>query len=457
MTKMKNILLVDDETKILKILQSSLSKQGYTVNTAANGQEARRKMEETEANVIFLDLKLPDTTGLELLQEFVLIYPNKVFIMMTAYGNIENAVSAMKAGAYDYIVKPVKLSELMLTIEKAFEWLKMKEENTRLKEKLKQVEHNYKLLGNSISMKRVLQLMERVSGTNASILIQGESGTGKSLVANTIHSLSERKDFPFIPVNCASLPEQLLESELFGHERGAFTGASSSRKGKFEAANGGTIFLDEIGEISPAFQAKLLQVTQDKVFMRVGSDQFKKVDVRIIVATNRDLKKLVEEGTFREDLYYRLNIVDMYIPPLRQRKEDIPLLVEKFLEKHRNKNKRDFQTSRELMNILIDYEWPGNVRELENAIERAVVLCHDDQLSIEDFPREIREARQEFQNKNVEGNGFNKPLPTMMEEVEKKYILKALDESLGQSAEAARKLGISRQSLLYKMNKFFTK
>jgi DNA-binding NtrC family response regulator len=456
MTRMKNILLVDDEAKILKILQSSLSKQGYTVNTAANGQEARRKMEETEANVIFLDLKLPDTTGLELLQEFVLIYPNKVFIMMTAYGNIENAVSAMKAGAFDYIVKPVKLSELLLTIEKAFEWLKMKEENTRLKEKLKEVEGNYKLLGNSTGMKRVFQLIERVSTTNASILIQGESGTGKSLVAQTIHSLSDRKDSPFIPVNCASLPEQLLESELFGHERGAFTGASSSRKGKFEAANGGTIFLDEIGEISPAFQAKLLQVTQDKVFMRVGSDQLKKVDVRIIAATNRDLKKQVEEGAFREDLYYRLNIVDMYIPPLRKRKEDIPLLVEKFLQKHRVKNKKDFQTSRELMNILIEYEWPGNVRELENAIERAVVLCQDNQLSIDDFPREIREARQEFQSKSLGEIDFDKPLPTMMEEVEKRYILQALDASLGQSAEAARKLGISRQSLLYKMNKFFT-
>jgi DNA-binding NtrC family response regulator len=457
MTRMKSILLVDDETKILKILQSSLSKQGYKVYTAANGQEARRKMEESEANVVFLDLKLPDTTGLELLQEFGSVYSNKVFIMMTAYGNIENAVSAMKAGAYDYIVKPVKLSELMLTIEKAFEWLKMKEENIRLKEKLKQVEHNHKLLGNSVIMKRVFQLIDRVSSTDASILIQGESGTGKSIIAHTIHSLSDRKDAPFIPVNCASLPEQLLESELFGHEKGAFTGASASRKGKFEAANGGTIFLDEIGEISPAFQAKLLQVTQDRVFMRVGSDQFKKVDVRIIAATNRNLKRLVEEGGFREDLYYRLNIVDMYIPPLRQRRDDIPLLVEKFLEKHRIKNNKDYQTSRELMNLLIDYEWPGNVRELENAIERAVVLCHGDQLSIEDFPREVREARQEYRSKHIEENELDQSLPAMMEEVEKKYILKALDASLGQSAQAARKLGISRQSLLYKMNKFFSK
>jgi DNA-binding NtrC family response regulator len=454
---MKTILLVDDEVKILKILQSSLSKQGYTVYTAANGQEARRKMADLDARIIFLDLNLPDTTGLALLEEFALVYPNKIFIMMTAYGNIENAVSAMKAGAYDYIVKPVKLNELIVTIEKAFEWLKVKEENIRLKEQLKYADHNHELLGNSNAMKRILQLIERVAPTDATVLIQGESGTGKSKIAQTIHLFSERKDAPFIPVNCASIPEQLLESELFGHEKGAFTGAVATRKGKFEAANGGTIFLDEIGEISPSFQAKLLQVTQDKLFMRVGSDQVKQVDVRIITATNRDLKKRVEEGKFREDLYYRLNIVDMFVPPLRERRDDIALMVEKFLEKHRNKDKRNYKTSRELMGVLQSYAWPGNVRELENAIERAVVLCQGEQLSIDDFPREIREAHYRAFVEHTNEMESDKPLPDILDEVEKKYILKALDSALGQPAAAARKLGISRQSLLYKMNKFFSK
>jgi DNA-binding NtrC family response regulator len=450
---MKNILLVDDESKILKILKSSLSKQGYTVYTAANGQEARKKITEIPASLVFLDMKLPDASGLELLQEFIGLYTNKVYIMMTAFGNVDNAVSAMKAGAFDYMVKPVKLTELVVIIEKAFEWLGVREENKLLKEQLQQSEIFGGLVTSSAKMKNILNLVERVSTTEANILIQGESGTGKTKIARMIHMLSDRKQAAFIPVNCAAIPESLLESELFGHEKGSFTGAVSSRKGKFEAANGGTIFLDEIGEISPAFQAKLLQVTQDKTFMRVGSDVLRTVDVRIICATNRDLKKLVEEGKFREDLYYRLNIVDITIPPLRERKEDIPLLVEKFLEKYRNKHQKNYKANRELLNYLMEYHWQGNVRELENAIERAVVLCNGDLLTIEDFPREIRAMKNEgiidFEEDNI-------PLPEILDEIERKYILKALDESLGQHAKAARRLGISRQSFLYKMNKYFS-
>lgn len=452
---MKNILLVDDESKILKIFKSSLTKQGYTVYTAANGQEARKKIADLPANLVFLDMKLPDACGLELLQEFIGLYPNKIFIMMTAFGNIDNAVAAMKAGAFDYMVKPVRLNEMIVTIEKAFEWLGVKEENKQLKEKLQQSEVNGELVANSSAMKDILRLVERVSSTEANILIHGESGTGKTKIAHMIHMLSERKQSPFIPVNCAAIPEQLLESELFGHEKGSFTGAVSSRKGKFEAANEGTIFLDEIGEISPAFQAKLLQVTQDKTFMRVGGDVLKKVDVRIICATNRDLKKLVEEGKFREDLYYRLNIVDIYIPSLRERQEDIPLLVERFLDKYRSKHQKNYQTNRELLNHLMNYPWPGNVRELENAIERAVVLCHEDSITIEDFPREIRDHKNQSFTDLLDGDDYI-PLPDLLDEMEKKYILKALDDSLGQPSKAARKLGISRQSLLYKMNKYFT-
>lgn len=453
---MNSILIVDDESKLLKIFQSSLTKKNYTIYTAANGQEARRKInEQDDISIVFLDLKLPDCSGLDLLQEFVSVYPTKIFIMMTAYGNIENAVIAMKTGSFDYIVKPVKLHEIIVVIEKAIEWLKVKQENHILKERLKRSETNGELLGTSKVMKQILLLIERVSSTNANVLLEGESGTGKSMIAEAMHKLSDRSHAPFIPVNCASIPEQLLESELFGHEKGSFTGAVSARKGKFVAANGGTIFLDEIGEITPAFQAKLLQVTQNKTFIPVGSDSIKQVEVRIITATNRNLKKMVEEGKFREDLFYRLNIVDIYIPPLRERKDDIPLLVKKFLDKHRKKYERDYQISGELMRILTNYQWPGNVRELENAIERAVVLAQDQQLSIDDFHREIREVNYELSvETNLHESG--KSLPEQLEDIEKKLILKALDDALGQQSVAARKLGISRQSLLYKMNKFFT-
>ncbi|WP_227934828.1 sigma-54-dependent transcriptional regulator [Alkalihalobacillus deserti] len=452
---MKSILLVDDEYKLLKILQVSLKKRQYNVYTAANGQEARKKIKELEIDIVFLDLKLPDSNGIELLQEFTTIYPKKVYIMMTAYGNVENAVAAMKGGAFDYIIKPVKLDQISIMIEKAFEWLRVKEENTLLKEELKKSSMIDDLFGASSVMKKISVLVERVATTEANILLQGESGTGKSMIARAIHNLSERKQAPYIPVNCASIPEQLLESELFGHVRGAFTGAQTNRKGKFEAANGGTIFLDEIGEISPSFQAKLLQVTQDKSFMPVGSDEVKRVDVRIIAATNCNLKLMVQKGEFREDLYYRLNIVDMYIPPLRERRDDIPLLIEKFLERFRIKNGKNYEIMPEAVNFIKNYDWPGNVRELENAVERAVILCRDEQLFIDDFPEEIRYP----QNKNKEMDIYHDEitLAEKLEFIEKKLILKALDEATGQPAAAAKKLGISRQNLLYKMNKYFQK
>jgi len=453
---MSSILIVDDESKLLKIFQASLTKKDYTIYTAANGQEARRKINEQEdISIVFLDLKLPDCSGLDLLQEFVSLYPTKIFIMMTAYGNIENAVVAMKAGAFDYIVKPVKLQEIIVVIEKAMEWLSVKRENYILKEKLKKTETNRELLGTSKAIKQIHLLIERVSATNAHVLLEGESGTGKSMIAETMHKLSDRSNAPFIQVNCAAIPEQLLESELFGHEKGSFTGASVARKGKFVAANGGTIFLDEIGEITSAFQAKLLQVTQSKSFIPVGSDTVKHVDVRIITATNRNLKKMVEEGKFREDLFYRLNIIDIYVPPLRDRKDDIPLFVNKFLDGHSKRYERDYTVSGELMRILTSYHWPGNVRELENAIERAVVLAQYPELSIDDFHREIRETKYEPSiATNIQES--DKTLPEHMEVIEKQIILKAMDEALGQQSVAAKKLGISRQSLLYKMNKFFT-
>ncbi len=454
--QVKNILLVDDEVKLLRILQSSLEKKGYNVYTATNGADACKKMKEKPIDIVFLDLMLPDTTGLELLQEFLPLYPQKAFILMTAYGNIESAVTAMKAGAFDYIGKPAKLEEIQIVIEKAYEWLEMKEENLLLKEKLKSaVEAGDDIIGFSPEMKRILHLVERVANTDATVLLEGESGTGKSLLARKIHMLSGRSKAPFISVNCAAIPEQLLESELFGFEKGAFTGAHASRQGKFEAANGGTIFLDEIGEISSSLQAKLLQVTQEKSFMRLGSNTAKKVDVRIIAATNRNLKKLVEQGLFREDLYYRLNIVDIYIPPLRDRRDDIPFFVESFLDKQRQRYGKNFSITAGLMKVLREYHWPGNVRELQNALERAVVLCFSDQLSIEDFPREIREGNQEESSTDIQPYQLTRSLPEQLEVIEKQFIMQVLQETDGQAAAAARRLGISRQSLLYKMNKYF--
>ncbi|MDR7002231.1 sigma-54 dependent transcriptional regulator [Neobacillus niacini] len=451
----KSILFVDDEIRLLRALSLSFRKKGYDIILAANGQEARRKIQENEVDLVFLDLNLPDANGLELLGEFSTLYPQKVFVIMTAYGEVESAVSAMKAGAFDYIVKPAKLDEIELIINKAFNWINMKQENLHLKEQLKQLEVTNGFISTSLKMKRIYELIERVSSTDATILLHGESGTGKSLIARMIHNLSGRSQGPFIAVNCAAIPEQLLESELFGYEKGAFTGAAASRAGKFEAAGNGTIFLDEIGEVPLSLQAKLLQAVQDKSFIRLGSNQVKQVDVRIISATNRNLKQMVQEGSFREDLYYRLNIVDMHIPPLRERKDDIPLLVEEFLEKHRSKMKKNFRVSSQLLTILAGYEWPGNVRELQNAVERAAVLCNGDDLSIQDFPHEI----QGYSPTNLLPSGKfsfdnSKTLPEQLEDIERQIILNAIEEHHGQIASAARELGISRQRLFYKMNKY---
>lgn len=452
---MQSILLIDDEAKLLKIFKSMLLKNNYLVHTAANGQEARRKILENDVDVVLLDVKLPDCTGLELLEEFTSLYPEKIYIMITAYGNIENAVSAMKIGAFDYIVKPVKIQELLVVIKKAFDWLLVRKENSRLKARLNKEQIDGEMIGSSPSMKRIFEMVELVSNSNTNVLLHGESGTGKTMIAEIIHRYSRRNNLPFIPVNCAALPEQLLESELFGHVKGAFSGAISDRKGKFEAANGGTIFLDEIGETSLAFQAKLLQVTQSKTFIPVGSDTLKQVNVRIIAATNKNLKKMVEEGTFREDLYYRLNVVDIYIPPLRERKDDIVLLVHKFLEKHRKRDNVDYQISNNLMDILTNYEWPGNVRELESAIERAVVLSRNGHITIDGLPQQIRDYSLKYSNTIIDTDDNAQSLPEQLEEIEKQIILKALDESDGKYALAAKKLGISRQSLLYKIKKYF--
>lgn len=450
----KRILLVDDEIKLLEILRGSLQMKGFQVYTAASGEEVRTLLSKIPIDIVFLDIMLPDTTGLDLLEEFSLRYPDKIYIMMTAVANVQSAVTAVKAGAFDYLVKPAKLDEILLTISKAIEWQDIKHENNKLRSELRNVESSFGSLGESVGMKHLFPLIQRVSGTDASILLGGESGTGKSMIALLIHKLSDRNQAPFVAVNCAAIPDQLLESELFGYEKGAFTGATSNHKGKFEAAHGGTIFLDEIAEIKPALQAKLLQVTQEKTLMRLGSNDVKEVNVRIIAATNKPLKHLVETGTFREDLYYRLNIVDIEIPPLRERKEDIPLLVETFLDRHRQKNGVAYRLNRGVLDILVAYSWPGNIRELENAIERAVALCQNGEIALLDFPRDVRRQSVEPDDPQRPLFDRDKSLPDQMEEIEKNFILWALNQTEGQAAAAARILGITKQSLSYKLHKF---
>lgn len=449
---MNNILFVDDEIKLLKILSSSFKKKNYVIYTASNGEEAKDKLEDNTIDIVFLDLKLPDTMGLELLEEFSSTYPDKAIIIMTAYGDIESAVSAMKAGAFDYISKPAKIKEIEVVIQKAQKWLDIKRENEDLKSELKEISSRSGFIGSSPEMKQILQIIERVSDTNATVLLQGESGTGKSMIARMIYKVSDRNKAPFLTINCAALPENLLESELFGFEKGAFTGANTSKKGKFEAADEGTIFLDEIGEVPFTLQAKLLQVIQDKTFMRIGSNETKQVDVRIIAATNRDLKEMVEEGTFREDLYYRLKIVDIYIPPIREHIEDVELLADRFLDKYKKIHNKDCQLTESFIKALMNYDWPGNVRELENAIERAVVLSKGTELSTDDLPQELQKSKSVL-SEVTEGT---KTLPEHLSEVEEQVILSTLEKSNGNRAEAAKLLGISRQLLSYKMNKSAT-
>uniref|UniRef100_UPI0008350D4D sigma-54-dependent transcriptional regulator n=1 Tax=Alicyclobacillus shizuokensis TaxID=392014 RepID=UPI0008350D4D len=349
---MKTLLLIDDEVKLTKILGSMLSKRGYPVVMASNGQEARHALQHVDIDIILLDMMLPDTSGLELLSECKGLYPDKLIIVVTAFGNIENAVQAMKLGAFDYITKPVKFEELEIVLRKASDWIDLKKENSELRTKV------HKSLVNQLpsvnpKMKSVCELVGRVAKTDATVLLQGESGTGKSMIARLIHDESDRRDKPFIYVNCAAIPANLLESELFGFEKGAFTGATQSKAGKFEAANGGSIFLDEIAELPLPLQSKLLQVTQDKTFTRIGSNQKRSVDVRIITATNKSLKEMVQLREFREDLYYRLNVVTISIPPLRERKDDIPVLIEHFLHRHRVKRNRNYIISPQIVNVLL--------------------------------------------------------------------------------------------------------
>ncbi|MEN6441369.1 MAG: sigma 54-interacting transcriptional regulator [Syntrophobacter sp.] len=391
---MDTILIVDDERNYLLVLESLLSDEGYQVVTADGARNGLELMQEHELDVVITDMKMPGMDGMEFLDQIHRRKPDIPVIMMTAYGSVEKAVEAMRKGAFDYILKPFENEELKLTIRKAIEHYHLLCQNRQFAEELQVRYHFGNIIGKSAQMQRIFQLIEKVAPTKATVLITGASGTGKELIARAIHYNSPRKDRPFISVNCGALPETLLESELFGHEKGAFSGAVSQRKGRFELAHGGTLFLDEISETSPPLQVKLLRVLQEMEFERVGGSQTLRIDVRVVAASNRNLKEEVEAGRFRGDLFYRLNVMHVYIPPLRERCDDIPLLVNHFLEKYAADNEQDLiSIAPAAMKCILDYQWPGNVRELENVIERAIILSDRKELQVKDLPSEVREQR----------------------------------------------------------------
>jgi two-component system NtrC family response regulator len=452
---MDTILVVDDEANYLTVMQALLEEANYETLTALSGPEALKVAAQSDLDAVLTDMKMPKMSGIELMNEFKRLYPDIPVIIMTAYGTVERAVEAMKKGAFDYILKPFKNEEILVTIAKALEHRHLLLKNRLLTQDLEQKYGFPNIVGESKAIQEILALVKRVAGSKATVLVSGESGTGKELIARAIHQLSPRANKTFISVNCAALTETLLESELFGHERGAFTHAVAMRKGRFELADGGTLFLDEVAEMSPALQVKLLRVLQEMEFERVGGTRTIKVDVRVVAATNKDLKEEVEAGSFREDLYYRLNVVHLNILPLRQRPEDIALLAVHFLKKFAVENVRgEVRLSPEALKLLIQYSWPGNVRELENVMERAVILCGDNLITGNDLPGELAAGRTE---PAVDIDLFiplTKPLPEALEQIEEQMIRRALEASGQVQVRAAEMLGITKSLLQYKLKKY---
>ncbi|OGP73545.1 MAG: two-component system response regulator [Deltaproteobacteria bacterium RBG_16_49_23] len=445
------ILIAEDETTQRDLLEGFLKKEGFLVEAAANGKEAIEKIGAAFFDIAFLDYKMPELDGLQTLLEIRKNFPDLPVVMMTAYGTVETAVASMKAGALDYLTKPIDLDELLLIIQKVLERSTLIRENRDLKARLQERYAFQNIIYGSLEMEEVMGLIGRVAPSQATVLIRGESGTGKELIADAIHYAGARSGKPFVKVNCAAIPETLLESELFGHERGAFTGAIQKRIGRFEEADGGTLFLDEIGELSPSTQVKLLRILQEKEFQRLGSNLTLKTDVRVIAATHRNLEEAMRKGFFREDLYYRLNVITIHLPPLRERKEDIPLLIDHFLKKYSELNQKKIQDlSKEARTLLLRYPYPGNVRELENLIERAVVLCRGEIINTQDLPFHLKEEKSERQ---WEASEKSRSLPDSLEEIERDLIVKALHQHQGVQTRAAESLGISERVLRYKIKK----
>ncbi|WP_319562371.1 sigma-54 dependent transcriptional regulator [Marispirochaeta sp.] len=445
-----NVLIVDDEKNIREGLGKALELENYNVFLAADGKEALGIINSEEVDLVITDLKMPEMSGEELLKKVASAYPTVPVIILTGHGTIESAVNAMRDGAYDFITKPLNLDRLSLLVKRALANRELVLQHRALQEEIDLIgERNRyaKIIGKSSQMRRVMEVVEQVAATKASVLITGDSGVGKELIADAIHKLSPRKDKPHIKVHCAALSESLLESELFGHEKGAFTGAVARKRGRFELAHTGTIFLDEIGEISQSVQIKILRVLQEKRFERVGGEETQEVDVRIISATNRDLKAEIEKGNFREDLFYRLNVVNIHVPPLRERKEDIPLLAAAFLNEFAEENGKSIEGIDHKANLaLYNYSWPGNIRELRNSIESAVVLSKGNIITPEDLPPSVVSGE--------EGTYIKIDLGVSMAEAERVIIESTLNYCNGNKSKTAEVLGIGRKTLHRKISEY---
>ena len=445
---MGKILIVEDEKSAREALGSGLSTEGHRILDAANGREGLRKAVEGDVEVVITDMRMPEMDGMELLEKLKEEKPHIEVIMVTAYGDVATAVTAMKKGAYYFIEKPVDLDELRELVRKAIEKRDLVTENIALREQLREKYRFDNIIGNSPEIAEIFQVIAQVAPTQATVLITGESGTGKELIANAIHYNSSRANKSFVKVNCSSLSETLLESELFGHERGAFTGAVARRKGRFEIAHGGTLFLDEIGLLAPAVQVKLLRVLQEREFERVGGNEPVKVDVRLIVATNRDLKEAMEAGEFREDLYYRVHVVRIDVPPLRERREDIALLTRHFIEKYARRNDRKISgITDEALAIMRAYDYPGNIRELENMIENAVVLATGEKITVGQLPPGLR-------GKAGSHDAFSIPYGASLRDMEKRLIETTLARNNNNRTKAAAVLGIGVRTLHRKMEQY---
>ncbi len=444
MDNKERILIVDDEKIVRESLYHWFEEENYIVDTAEDGEIALKKYAKEKFDLLLVDMKMPGMSGLDLLSKIKAIDKDALIILITAFASVPTAITALKTGAYDYVTKPVDPDELAHLVKKALEQRALKIENTKLKENIDEIIKPDNLIGESYQMKKIYELVHSVARTDTTVMIRGESGTGKELVAKAIHINSSRKYSPIITVNCGALAESLLESELFGHEKGSFTGAQFKRKGKFEMASGGTIFLDEIGSISLRMQIEMLRVIETKQFNRVGGNELIKSDFRVITATNEPLEELVKGGKFREDLYYRLNVFTVVIPPLRERRDDIPLLVSFFINKFSTvMNKKIKSVSNEAMDFLMNYDWPGNVRELENAIERAMVVGKSNSIIVDDLPFHVYRT-------NFELDGNEKSLSS----IEKKYIQKILHENNWNISKTAQLLEIDRVTLYNKINKY---
>ena len=451
MKKKNTILVVDDDPAHRTMLRTLLTGWGYSIAEADDGSIAIEKVHEGAFDLILMDIRMIKVSGLQALTEIKAFNPAIPVIIMTAYSSVETAVEALKNGAYDYLTKPLDFDELRLTMERAMDHRQLKEENRLLRERLGSHFDRRNIIGRSPMMEKLLETVAQVAPSEATVLITGESGTGKEMIAGAIHFNSPRKDGPFVKLNCAAITETLLESELFGHEKGAFTGAYKKKEGRFRQAHGGSLFLDEISEMSLAMQVKLLRLLQEREITRVGGEEVIKVDVRIIAATNKDLVQEMEAGRFREDLYYRLNVVTLNMPPLRERREDIPLLAQHFLNIFSEKNHKQIKGfTPQAMDRLLKYDWPGNVRELMNGVERAVVLSRSEYLDEEDLPMILKDG-------SLSGEILVKdaiPADMPLDEVEKATVLKTLELTGGNKSEAARRLGITRRTLHKKLKSY---